>query len=88
MVKNDAITPKVSRAVVASGTHPTPTPRIRLPLGTAQDVRKELARVYRAMKSGELQTQDGTRLAYVLTELRKAIETCDLERRIGELEQG
>ena len=41
-------------------------PRLRLPLRTADDVQKELARLYRSMKAGEIAPADGTKLAYVL----------------------
>lgn len=57
-------------------------------LGTADDIRLEMARVYRDMKSGRIETQDGTRLVYVLGELRKAYETTIIERRMQVLEQG
>lgn len=61
-----------------------PTPRIDLK--TIDDVRVEMARVYRAMKGKALETQDGTRLVYVLSQIGKMIETADIERRIGVLE--
>ncbi len=64
-----------------------PTPRLRIPLRTADDVSRELARLYRQMKSGQIPTQDGSRLAYVLNLLRTAIETGELEKRINQLEQ-
>ncbi|HCN70863.1 MAG TPA: hypothetical protein DIS96_03780 [Pusillimonas sp.] len=63
-----------------------PRPRLRIPLNTANDVQRELARLYRQMKSGQIQTQDGSRLAYVLNLLRQSIETGDLEARIQALE--
>lgn len=64
---------------------PTP-PRLRIPLRSADDVRRELARLYRQMKSGEIAPADGTKLAYVLNLLRQAIETGELETRIAVLE--
>jgi hypothetical protein len=64
-----------------------PTPRLRIPLNTASDVQRELARLYRQMKAGQIPTQDGSRLAYVLNLLRQSIETGDLEARIQALEQ-
>lgn len=65
---------------------PAPTPRLRIPLRSAEDVRRELAKLYRQMKSGQIQPQDGTKLAYVLNLLRQAIETGELEARISALE--
>lgn len=66
---------------------PAATTRHRLPLRNADDVRKELARLYRQMKTGEIAPADGTKLAYVLNLLRQAIETGDLEMRLVALEQ-
>ncbi|MEN2386204.1 hypothetical protein [Comamonas sp. A7-5] len=62
------------------------TPRLRIPLRSADDVRRELARLYRQMKSKEISAADGTKLAYVLNLLRQAIETGELETRIAALE--
>lgn len=61
-----------------------PTPRMNL--NNVDGVRREMSRVYRDMRSGSIATQDGTRLIYVLSELRKMFEVCDLERRIELLE--
>lgn len=63
-----------------------PATRLRLPLRSANDVQRELARLYRQMKAGEIAPADGTKLAYVLNLLRQAIETGQLEARIGALE--
>ena len=65
---------------------PPATPRLRIPLRSADDVCRELARLYRQMKSGAISPADGTKLAYVLNLLRQAIETGDLEARIASLE--
>lgn len=65
-------------------THPR---RLRLPLSTAVDVRKELARLYRQMKAGQIPPADGTKLAYVLNVLRQTIETSDIEQRLEALEK-
>lgn len=63
-----------------------PTPRLRIPLRTANDVQRELARLYRQAKAGQIPTQDASRLAYILNLLRQSIETGDLEARIQALE--
>jgi hypothetical protein len=62
-----------------------PTPR-RIDLATIDDVRLEMAKVYREMKSGDIPTQDGTRLAYVLAQIGRLIEANDTQRRIEALE--
>lgn len=65
---------------------PDPTPR-RIDLSTLRDVRLELAAVYRKMDSGEIESQDGTRRAYVLKTIHDVIVSAELERRIIELEE-
>ena len=65
---------------------PDPTPR-RIDLSTLRDVRLELAAVYRTMDSGEIESQDGTRRAYVLKTIHDVIVSAELERRILELEE-
>ncbi len=63
-----------------------PAPRINL--NDLDGVRREMARVYRDMRGGRVHSQDGARLVYVLGELRKVFEACDLEKRIKALEGG
>ena len=65
---------------------PDPTPR-RIDLSSLKDVRLELAAVYRKMDSGEIESQDGTRRAYVLKAIHDVIVSAELERRIVELEE-
>ena len=61
-----------------------PTPRMNL--NNVDGVRREMSRVYRDMRGGVIATQDGTRLVYVLSELRKMFEVCELEKRIERME--
>lgn len=63
-----------------------PAPRINL--NNLDGLRREMARVYRDMRGGRVPTQDGARLVYVLGELRRVFEVCDLEKRIAALEGG
>ena len=63
----------------------TPPPTIHLK--TADDVRLEIAKVYRDMRQGRVEMSDGTKLAYVLTQLIKAIETGIIEQRMQSLER-
>jgi hypothetical protein len=63
-----------------------PTPS-RVPLKSIDDVRVKMAKVYRAMKSGSMQSQDGTRLVYVLSAIAKAIEVHEIEGRMRALEE-
>lgn len=64
---------------------PLPPPKICLK--DAHAIRRELGSVYRSMRSGQIPTQDGTRLAYVLDLLRRAVETSDLQDRIALIER-
>ncbi len=43
--------------------------------------------VYRDMRAGKIETQDGTRLTYVLDRLLKAYETAVIEERLALLER-
>ncbi len=65
-----------------------PTPRRRGPvLETLTEVRREMARVYRQMRHGRIDTQDATRMTYVLTQLAKLIQTVELEARVEAVER-
>lgn len=50
-------------------------------------IRKEMAAVYRDMRSGRIDCHDGTRLAYVLDLIRKAHETTVTRDRLGAIEK-
>jgi hypothetical protein len=68
----------------ASTLRPVPTPPINL--HDLEAVRREMARVYRSMKGKAIDTQDGTRLVYVLTQIAKLHESVEIERRVKALE--
>lgn len=63
---------------------PTPT---KIDLRDSHAIRRELGAVYRDMRSGRIETQEGTRLAYVLDMIRKAYETAVLQDRIESMER-
>jgi len=63
-----------------------PAPR-RIDLSNLRDVRLELAAVYRKMDSGQIESQEGTRRAYVLKAIADVITLAELEIRIQELEE-
>lgn len=65
---------------------PAPTPR-RIDLSSLRDIRLELAAVYRKMDANEIESQEGTRRAYVLKTIHDVIVSAELERRIAELEE-
>jgi|TARA_B110000908_G_scaffold53232_1_gene64975 hypothetical protein len=59
----------------------------RIDLKHIDDVRLEMAKVYREMKQQKIPAQDGTRLVYVLTQIGKMIELHDIEKRINRIEE-
>lgn len=67
---------------------PTPVNNMsKIRLNDAETIRMEMARLYKDMRLGRIDTQDGTRLAYVLDMVRKAHETCELQRRVEIIDQ-
>ena len=62
-----------------------PTPA-RIDLKSIDDVRLEMARVYREMRGNVIEAQQGTRLVYVLAAIGKLIKLHELEQRIQDLE--
>lgn len=64
----------------------TPTP-CRIDLKTIDDIRLEMARVYREMRSNQIEAQQGTKLVYVLSAIGKLIELHEIEKRITALEE-
>lgn len=65
---------------------PEGTPR-RIDLSSLRDVRLELAYVYRLMDSGSIESQEGTRRAYVLKTIHDVMVSAELEGRIAALEE-
>ncbi len=61
--------------------------RYRCELDTANDVKRELSKLYREARSGLVATSDATKLGWLLGEIRKTIETNDIEQRLEQLEQ-
>jgi hypothetical protein len=56
-------------------------------LANLEGVRVEMARIYLEMKSGKRDSQEGSRLVYVLTQIAKVLELTEIERRLVTLEQ-
>lgn len=77
-------TARLPATIDAATSKPVPTPRVNLK--TLDGVRIEMAKVYRAMKRGELDGADGTKRAYVLSLIGKLIEANELAQRIEALE--
>jgi hypothetical protein len=70
---------------------PTPPtgkpPAITRDLLKLESVAKEMAKIYRAVRRGELHSQEGTRLTYILGRLGDVLELTEIEHRLLELEE-
>lgn len=62
-----------ARAIDNASGDILPNPVKKIDLATINDVRLEMASVYRGMKSGSFETSDGTKLVYVLGQIGKMI---------------
>lgn len=63
-----------------------PEPRLRLPLKTMDDVKAELARLYREGKAGRRDVGEVSKLANVLSIMGRLIEGAELAARVEALE--
>jgi len=62
-----------------------PTPRLNL--SSIEDVRREMAKVYREARSHQIEPSEATKLVFILTQILRAHEQVVLEGRIFNLEQ-
>lgn len=69
-----------------SGEVIAPTRPRRIDLATIDDVRLQMAQVYRRMEAGDIEASDGTKLAFVLSQIGRLIEVHEVERRLELLE--
>jgi len=60
--------------------------RYRCQLDTLQDVRREMAKVYRESRSNVLDPVTGSKLVWMLQSVARVIEGSDLEKRLEILE--
>ena len=58
----------------------------RLNLSKSEDVRREMARVYREARSRLIEPSEATKLVFILTQILRAHEQVVLENRITDLE--
>ena len=61
-----------------------PTPRINL--ATSEDIRREMAKVYRETRCNKILPSNGTKLVYMLINILKAYEVTEIERRLTSIE--
>jgi hypothetical protein len=60
------------------------TPRINL--ATSEDIRREMAKVYRETRCNKIMPSNGTKLVYMLISILKAYEVTEIEKRLADLE--
>jgi hypothetical protein len=61
-------------------------PHPRINLSTSEDIRREMARVYRETRCNKILPSIGTKLVYMLINILKAYEITELEKRLTDLE--
>jgi predicted nucleic acid-binding protein len=61
------------------------TPRINL--STSEDIRREMARVYRETRFNKILPNNGSKLVYMLINILKAYEVTEIEKRLVDLEK-
>jgi len=59
----------------------------KINLATSEDVRREMAKVYREARVGKVPISDATKFSYILTQILKAHELMVLESRLEVLEE-
>ena len=77
---------KPALSVVRSDGVQNPTPR-RFRLNSLNGVRAEMAAVYRAVRTGLVDSSEGSKLTYMLAQIGKVTVDACLEDRITELEK-
>ena len=65
---------------IVEGPHP------RISLSTSEDIRREMAKVYRETRCNKILPSNGTKLVYMLINILKAYEATEIEKRLTDLE--
>jgi hypothetical protein len=78
------ITELQARSFVGAEIIEDPTPRINL--ATSEDIRREMAKVYRESRLQKIMPSEGTKLIFMLTQILKAHELYIIEKKLLELE--
>ena len=65
---------------VFEGPHP------RINLSTSEDIRREMAKVYRETRCNKILPSNGTKLVYMLINILKSYEVTEIEKRLTDLE--
>ena len=62
--------------------HPHP----RINLSTSEDIRREMAKVYRETRCNKILPSNGTKLVFMLMSILKAYAASEIEKRLTDLE--
>jgi hypothetical protein len=76
----------ITKAPINMEIEPYPYPSSRINLSTVEDVRREMAKVYRDSRQQKIMPSEGTKLVFMLTQILKAHELYMIEKRLSELE--
>jgi hypothetical protein len=61
-------------------------PHPRINLSTSEDIRREMAKVYRETRCNKIMPSNGTKLVFMLMSILKAYEVSEMEQRLTDLE--
>jgi len=61
-------------------------PHPRINLSTSEDIRREMAKVYRETRCNKILPSNCTKLVYMLINILKAYEVTEIEKRLSDLE--
>jgi len=61
-------------------------PHPRINLSTSEDIRREMAKVYRETRCNKILPGNGTKLVFMLMSILKAYEVSEMEQRLVDLE--
>jgi hypothetical protein len=56
-------------------------------LATLLDVRREMSRVYRQCRSGQIRPEDGSRYTYMLSQIGRVLQVVEVDARVEALER-
>uniref|UniRef100_UPI004047372D hypothetical protein n=1 Tax=Polynucleobacter sp. TaxID=2029855 RepID=UPI004047372D len=68
------------------GTQVIEDPSPRINLATSEDIRREMAKVYRETRCNKILPSNGTKLVFMLINILKAYEATEIEKRLTDLE--
>lgn len=78
---------KTAAARASATKQPLPPGRLRTRLSTLDDVKKEMAKLYREARVKKVESQDASRLANMLSILGRLIEGSEIQQQIDELKR-